>query len=260
MLLRGQIDGWTFWRIRYGDVMMKSAILFLLAGIFLSYPADGQRKDRPSLLDSDPDVVYLDHFMDKPVSLNVVKQAPVFSDRNGKNRLGFLKADQIVKVEAITDKVYRVRGDGLNDGIAGWVAPWAFTSADPDFVKHLKGIYDRQIQVRKLIEEKQIAIGMSLSEVEQAIGKPTKTSVRKTDKGNSGTWEFIEYREIKHYTTRVDPLSGQAYRVLSHIEQVERERTNVEYEDNVVTAIEEKEDRRRRGAIQTVTPPLIWAW
>ncbi len=221
---------------------------------------NGQRKDRPSLLDSDPDVVYLDQFMEKPVMLHVAKQAPVFSDRNGNNRLGFLKADQKVRVEAITDKVYRVRGQGLTDGIAGWVAPWAFTSSDPDFVKHLKEIYDRQIQVQRLIADKQIAIGMTLGEVEQAVGKPTKTSVRKTEKGNSGKWEYIEYREIKHYATRVDPVSGQAYRVLTHVEQIERERTNVEYEDDVVTAIEESEDRRRRNRIITIIPPFPWVW
>jgi hypothetical protein len=239
---------------------MKTGILILAMGVFLSLFANGQRKDRASLLDSDPDVVYLEQFMEKPVTLNVVKQAPVFSDRNGKNRLGYLKADQTVQVEAITDKVYRVRGQGLSDGIAGWVAPWAFTSKDPDFVKHLKEVYDRQIQVMKLIADKQIAIGMTLGEVEQAIGKPTKTSVRKTEKGNSGTWEFIEYREIKHYNTRVDPVTGQTYRILSHVEQIERERTNVEYEDDVVSAIEESEDRRRRSALKTVIPPLLWVW
>lgn len=240
--------------------MMNTGIWILVTGLFLCLAANGQRKDRPSLLDSDPDVVYLAQFMDKPIMLDVVKQAPVFSDHNGKNRLGSLKADQKVQVEAITEKAYRVRGEGLSDGIAGWVAPWAFTSADPDFVKHLKEIYERQIQVLKLIEDKQIAIGMTLGEVEQAIGKPTKTTVRRTEKGNSGSWEYIEYREIKHYTTRVDPVSRQAYRVLSHIEQIERERMNVEYEDDVVTAIEESEDRRRRNAIRTIIPPLIWVW
>ena len=55
-----------------------------------------------------------------------------------------LKANQTVRLEAITDKIYRVRGQGTRDGISGWVAPWAFSSTDPDFVANLKNLYTRQ--------------------------------------------------------------------------------------------------------------------
>jgi hypothetical protein len=239
---------------------MKFGILFLSLCFLLADGASGQNRRPTSLLNNESGVVYLDQIMDKRVELDVVKQSPVFSDRNGKIRLGFLKADQKVKVEAITDKVYRVRGQGLSDGIVGWVAPSAFASSDPDFVKRFKEIYDRQILVRELIDANQIAIGMTLKEVEQSVGKPTKTSQRKTEKGNSGLWEYIEYKEIKHYTTRVDPVSGRAYRVLSQIEQIEKERTNIEYENDIVTAIEESEDRRRRRNLPTLVPPFLPGW
>jgi hypothetical protein len=239
---------------------MKAGICLIIAAcLVLPLSAEAKRHERKSLLDSDPDVVYLDRTLKEPIHLKVIKEAPVFSDKEGKHRLGTLKAEQNVRLEAVTDKIYRVRGQGTRDGIAGWVAPWAFSSKDPQFVTHLKEFYDRQIEVQALIEAKSVAVGMTLDEVSQSRGKPTKTSLRKTEKGQSGRWEFIDYEEIKHYITRIDPVSGAAYRQFSHSTQIEKSRTAVEFEDNVVTAVEESEDNQG-GKVRIVVPPLIFGW
>ncbi len=239
---------------------MKLGIAFL--SLMLLVPADAQgvrRQQRTSLLENDPEVVYLSRFIDKQVELKVVKDAPIFSDRQGKIRLGTLVAGQTVPVEAITDKIYRVRGRGTRDGVAGWVAPWAFSADDPDFITRLKEFYDRQLEVQRLIDARQIAVGMTLKEVEMALGKPGKTSLRRTEKGQSGRWEYVEYKEVKHYVNRVDPYTGAVYRQLSHITKEEKSRTDVEFADDVVTAIEESEDQQGgRGRI--VVPPLIFGW
>lgn len=234
-----------------------SLVLTVLLALPLS--AQTRRGERKSLLDSDPNVVYLDRTLKKPIELKVIKEAPVFSDKDGKVRLGTLKADQTVRLEAITDKIYRVRGQGTRDGIAGWVAPWAFSSTDPEFVPHLKQLYERQIQVRELIAAKQVAVGMTLEEVAEARGKPTKTNLRKTDKGQSGRWEFIDYDEVKNYVTRVDPATGGVFRQLASITQVEKSRTAVEFENNVVTAVEESEDHQG-GNVRIVVPPVMFGW
>ncbi len=238
---------------------MKSAIPFLVLALALPASAEIKRQERKSLLDSEPGVVYLERSNGKPLELKVIKEAPVFSDSEGKHRLGTLTANQTVKLEAITDKIYRIRGQGTHGGIAGWVAPWAFSSNDPQFVARLKEFYDRQIQVQAFIEAKQVAVGMTLDEVSQARGKPTKTSVRKTEKGETGRWEYIDYEQVKRYITRVDPSTGQTYRQLSHIEQVEKGRTSVEFGDGIVTAVEESKDRQG-GNVRIVVPPLIFGW
>jgi hypothetical protein len=239
---------------------MKTGWILVLAAVLASLPLDAQSKRTRSLLDNDPDVIYLERSYGKPVELTVAKEAPVFSDKEGRHRLGTLKANQTVRLEAITDRIYRVRGEGTRHGIAGWVAPWAFTSKDPQFVTHLKDFYDRQIVVERLIDANQAAVGMTLDEVSRALGKPVKTTVRKTEKGQSGTWEFIEYDEVRHFITRVDPVSGLVYRQFSHMTQTEKSRTAVEFADDVVTAIEESEDRQRGGNVRIVVPPLIFGW
>ncbi|MFT3991164.1 MAG: hypothetical protein QM680_07115 [Luteolibacter sp.] len=240
---------------------MKSGFLCFLI-LLGSLTADAQiiRTERKSLLDSDPDVVYLDQTLKKPIELQVIKEAPVFSDHTGRNRLGVLKANQTLVLEAMTEKSYRVRGQGYHGGIAGWVAPWAFSyENDPDFAAHLRDLYTRQIQVRKLIAAKQVAVGMTPEEVILSLGQPTKTTMRTEVTGQAGRWEFIDYVEIKHYTNQIDPRSGQVYRVLAYITREEKGKTAVEFENNLVKAIEQSEDRRS-GSQTIVLPRLAWGW
>ncbi len=239
---------------------MKLEILILAASCLI-LPAQAQlrNKERKSLLNSDPTVVYLEETIPKPIELKVIKEAPVYSDKDGNNRLGTLKADQNVKLEAITEKIYRVRGQGTHDGIAGWVAPWAFSSTDPDFVENLKNLYKRQIQVQKLIAEKKIAIGMTLDEVGISRGKPTKTTVRKEAAGQTGRWEYIDYEDVKNYITEVDRSTGIAYRRLVSVTRVEKGKTAVEFKDDVVTAIEETEDNQAND-VRIIVPPLVFRW
>ncbi len=236
------------------EILALSAIFALL-----TMSSHAQRSERKSLLESDPSVVYLSQTLPKPIKLKVIKEAPVFSDKEGTHRLGFLKANQTIELEAITDKIYRVRGQGTHDGIAGWVAPWAFSSTDPHFVENLKSLYTRQIQIQELIANQQIAIGMTLSEVELSRGKPTKTSVRRTASGQSGNWEFIEYDDVKNYVTEIDRTTGIAYRRLVSVTQVETGKTRVEFKDDAVTAIEESEDKQG-GNVRIIVPPLIFGW
>ena len=239
--------------------MKTLVILLALAACTLPADAETRRNDRRSLLQNDPEVVYLDRYLEKPYTLKVIKAAPVFSDKEGRHRLGTLRENQTVRLEAVTGKVYRVRGEGTHNGIAGWVAPWAFEGKSPDFREQLRKFYERQIQVQELIAAKQVAVGMTLAEVTEARGKPTKTRVRKTGEGQAGRWEWIDYDEVKHYVTRVDPVNGAVYRQFSHLTQVEKGKTAVEFENGVVTAVEESENNEG-GNVRIVVPPIVFGW
>lgn len=238
---------------------MKAIFLLLsFAGLVL-ISSKNAWAERRSLLDSDPDVIYLTDVVEKPIKLKVIKNAPVFSDKEGNHRLGVLKADQIVELEGMTEKVYRVRGEGLRNGIVGWVAPWAFSHPQEDFVAKLKQVYDRQIEVNKIIAANGVALGMTMEEIAESRGKPTKTSMRRTKEGQSGSWEYIDYDEVKHFITRADPVSGQVFRQLSHITQEETGKTVVEFENNIVSALEESENNSS-GNLRIIVPPLVFGW
>ena len=238
---------------------MKAAITALL-GLATLLPLGAEaRPERKSLLNSDPEVIYLEDIVEKPIQLKVIKEAPVFSDKEGNRRLGFLKANQTVELEGMTAKVYRVRGEGTRNGIVGWVAPWAFSHPQEDFVAKLKQLYERQIAVNEIVAANGIAIGMTLDEVSQSRGKPTKTSVRLTAEGESGTWEYIDYEDVKNYITRIDPATGQAYRQLASITREEKGKSAVEFKNGLVTALEESENNGP-GNVRIIVPPLVFHW
>jgi hypothetical protein len=239
---------------------MKSALVSaLLLSLLLPVSAQTKRPERKSLIDRDPDVVHLAEHVKEPVELQVVKDAPVFSDKNGKSKIGIIKADQTVVLEAMTERAYKVRGQGAKNGISGWVGPGAFSSKDPNFVENLRKLHTRQLEVAALIAEKQIAVGMTPDEVSQARGNPTKTSVKQTEKGQTGRWEYIDFEQVQHYNYRRDPVSGQVFRQLSYVTQEEKGKTVVEFENGVVSSLEESE--QRRGApVKIIVPPVVFAW
>lgn len=240
---------------------MKTALVSaLLLSLFLPASAQTRRSERKSLLDREPDVIHLAEHVKKPIELRVIKEATVFSDKNGKNKLGTLAADQVVVLEAMTEKAYKVRGKGAKHGIAGWVGPHAFASKDPDFVANLKKLHARQIQVQALIDERQVAIGMTMEEAAKARPeKPTKTTVKQTGKGRTGRWEFIEYEQVSHYNYVRDPISGQVFKQLSYVSDEEKNKTVIEFENDVVTSLEESE-RKSGGGVTIVVPPVVFAW
>ena len=246
-----------FPKIQVNLPAMRPAMAILFTCL-LAIPLDAEvkRTPRKSLLDSEPGVVYLEQASVKPLELKVIREAPVFSDKEGKHQLGTLAANQVARIEAITDKVYRARGMGTRGGIAGWVAPWAFSPNDPEFAAKLKQFYDRQIQVQELIAANQIACGMTMEEISRVLGKPTKTSSRKTEAGETALWEYVRYEEVKHYITRVDPTTGTPYRQLSHITQEEKSRINVDFENQIATAIEESKDHSKKSP-RIILPPWI---
>jgi len=243
-------------------IMKAGIIAIVLAGLVGTLDAQVRKARTGGLLEQDPDVVYLDRDFDEDFILKVVKDAPVFSDKDGRRRLGTIKANQKVKLEAMTNRAYKVRGKGARNGIAGWVAPWAFepTWKDDDFVANMKKLYVRQQEVKKLIAAHHVAVGMTLGEVEKSLGKPSKTKLRRTDKGQSGNWEYVDYEEVKYYTTVRDPYTGQFYRTLSHVVQEEKGHTKIEFQEDVVTAIEESEDRDGGGNVRIVVPPMVFGW
>ena len=239
---------------------MKAALVpALLLSLFLPASAQVKRVERKSLIDRDPDVVHLAEHVQKPIELRVLKEAPVFSDKNGKNRLGTLKADQTVVLEAMTEKAYKVRGEGTRHGISGWVGPHAFASKDPDFVENLKKLHKRQLEVQELIDNKELAIGMTPEEVSKSLGSPTKTRVKQTERGQSGRWEYVDYEQVTHYNYVRDPISGQVFRQVSHVTQVEKGKTVVEFQGGVVTSLEESA-QDTSSPVKIIVPPLVFVW
>ena len=232
---------------------MKCLLLALLC-ILLNF---SHAQAAESRLNQDPEVVYMEEFAKKPLIFLTVKATPIHIAKNGGRRIGYIAEGTKVELLAMNDKAYRIKGPGKNGQLVGWTAPRYLASKDPEFVANLKKLYERQMLVNKLIEKGEVAIGMSLEELEKCLGAPTKKKVRTTAKGQSGRYEYITYEEEEHYAYVRDPRTGQTYRQLTHVTQNETGKLTVEFEGNTITAIEESEDQGA-GKVRIITPPIFF--
>ena len=228
---------------------MKTALFFLLALPLMALPEDLEKN-----------VVYVEEFTPNGIKLKVEKNGWIYSTNKGGRKRGSLKTGIEVELVSFTDKAYFVRGKRENGtGVSGWVTPAAFSSKDPKFVEKLKQVHTRQLLVRELIAQKEVAIGMAPEEVSQIHRKPTKTKIRRNAKGQTRVWEFIDYEKINHYTTVRDPYTGAIYRRLSHTTTEEKSKTVVEFENGYVSAIEISKNNGP-GSTKIVTAPIIFTW
>ena len=238
---------------------LAAASLALFLSLLIVTPAGADPRKKSSLLNDDPDVVYVEEFTDKKVELLVVKPGTVYATKKGGRKLGVLKVNTKLTLLGITEKAYKIRGTATHGGVSGWVSPKGLGSKDKDFVANFQKVYERQKIVREFIANHEVAIGMSTEEVALAVGRPTKTKVRQTAKGKTGKWEFIKYKEEDHYTLGRDPITGSVFRQFSHTTKEEIGKLVVEFENEIVTAIEESENNEG-GKVKIVVPPLLISW
>ncbi len=218
-----------------------------------------QAAPRKSLLNNDPNVIYLNEHIDRKIYLMVAKEASVYNSKTANRKLGVYPVNTKLELIAITDKAYQVKGKAKHAGVTGWVSPKLLASTDKNFIANFKKLYERQMVVKELIASKEVAIGMTLDEVTQSKGKPTETEVKQTRKGQSGKWSYVVQKEQKHYRTIVDSRTGNTYRQFSHITTEEKSRITIEFENNTVTTMTRKQNNGP-GKVRIIPAPFTFYW
>ncbi len=241
--------------------ILTSILVLSCLTLSLIDPLHAAPANTKSGLDNDPEVFYLEHYTSIPIKFLLISDTSIYASKTGNKsrKLGTLSSGSSVQLLAMNETAYRISGKGKYGMLKGWVSPKSLASQDPEFVENLKKLYIRQIKVNTLIKNHQVAIGMSLQEVLQSLGIPTKKKETLTKDGRSGTYEFTQFDEQKHYRYVTDPRTGNLYKQLSHITTEEKSNTIVEFENNLVTAITEKEDNGP-GKINIVVPPIILSY
>lgn len=225
--------------------------LFLLLTVFVN----GQLRN--SALNSDPEVVYQHDFTDEIITLKVTDNRKVFSSRSGSRALGRMKLGSTCQLIGFDQRAFKVKGTAEHAGVTGWVSPKAFAEISEKDLEEINAFYDREMTVRELIRNGEIAIGMTPQEIQLVKGEPTKTKVRTTATGTAGEWEYLIQEEIKHYDFQIDPFTGQTIRRLSHITFEVSERTIIEFKDGSAISIEEEKANDRRSRRRIIVHPLV---
>jgi len=245
-------------KITTSTLSLSAIIISCLSPIAFAQFSNTKTKRSSTSLNSDPKILELEDYS-TPIKLLLVKDTALYASKTGNKsrKLGTLASGSEVQLVAMTKDVYRIAGKGKYGKIKGWVSPKSVASQDPDFVENLRKFYVRQINVNEFIANKQVAIGMTVEEVTQAIGAPTKKEKAITKDGNSGTYQYIDNEEQKHYRYIQDPNTGRLFKQLSHVSTIEKSNTSIDFENNVVTAIVTKDDNSG-SRINTISPPIYF--
>ncbi len=190
--------------------------------------------------------------------LEVKEPTTVFRTRDARDPIGTLDAGQLVPLEGFTRFAFRVRGTSGRNVLVGWVNPEHLEHPEPEFHDKLILAGERREQVSKLIADRQIAIGMTLAEIRESRGDPTRRESRVTAEGREDLWEYIRYRQIPHYRTMRDPRTGAVYRQFDYYERIETSKVSIEFVDGVATSIAETEENTRRRQRITLAPPIFF--
>lgn len=205
-------------------------------------------------------VVKIEEFHEQKIQLKVAQPGKIYATNKGGRVTGYLKEGTTAQLISMTDRAYYISGirsDGM--GTFGWVTPKAFSSKDPDFIAKLKAQFDRQVLVRDLIAEGQIAIGMTIDECTEILGRPTRTTVKQDQNGQKTILEFTEYDEKKHYINLRDPFSGAYYRRFSHATNEISSQSTLEFEKGFLISSEMSETHGRQSS-RILTAPVIFSW
>tara|TARA_R110002096_G_scaffold169222_1_gene340742 strand:+ start:5288 stop:5995 length:708 start_codon:yes stop_codon:yes gene_type:complete len=232
---------------------MKALIHSLLILILLFSPAPTQAE-----LSRETGAIYLEDVLepDQSVILRVIHPAPIYYQLDGKRRLGTLRVGFDAEIVAISQKAYMVRAKAQHADVKGWISPQALQAHNGgDFVKVLGQLYQRQLVVQELIEKRQVALGMTLHEVQESLGNPDRINSAIDATGKQDTLEYVTYKRVAQTVTRFDEF-GVPYSDIVYV-NVEVGKVAIGLVDEIVHSINHMEAARNCGSGITLKPPPL---
>lgn len=216
----------------------------------------GLSRRNDSRLPEEPGTISIEGLLPKPVVVKVAHEAVIYYNADLQRPLGSMAPGTVVTLVALSDTAYRVRGRARHGDVAGWLRQADVISPDPDLHANLKKVHERQQKVRELIANKEVALGMTLEEVRESLGKPARASRKVTAFGREDTLEYATYDRVPQTVTGRDPF-GRLVQSIVYV-KVETGTLSVQFKDNIVEAIEEKQGNPLRGGgVKIVVPPII---
>lgn len=209
-----------------------------------------------SLLD-EPGTINVEQLLPQPVKLKVAHEAIIYYNADFQRALGNMAPGTVVTLIALSDAGYRVRGRARHADVSGWMRPGDLVSSDPDLQANLKKVYERHVKVRELIASKQVAVGMTRSEVEESMGRPTRSSSKVSADGREDMMEYSVFERVPQAVTGRDE-TGQLVQSIIYV-RVETGTLTVQLKDDVVESIEEKVGNPLgTGGVKIVVPPILF--
>ena len=212
---------------------------------------------RSRLAETDPGSLMLEDILPKPVKLSVAADSFIYYQRDMQRVLGSMSAGTVVQLVAMSETGhYKVRGKARHGDVAGWMRMVDLKSADPKLAENLKKFAERRKQIDEIIKNKQVAIGMTSSEVKASLGEPQRKSTRITAEGREETMEYVTYKSVPQYVTGRDQFGNLVQNVV--YVKVESGKLNLVFKNSAVETIEEIQGNPLGGGgVKIVPAPII---
>lgn len=203
-----------------------------------------------SNLTRERDALYLEDVLKKPIRLKVKSDAVVYNNLVAERRLGVIPSGTVVNVIAVNERALRVRGKAEHADVSGWVGKAFLEALDPRVTENLTKMLERQKLVEELIQKKIVALGMTSAEVERVLGPPSKRTSRVDKGGQYEVYDYIAYKLVPQQVAQRDQTGQIFYTLVST--KVEIGRRSVTFENHIVSAIEESEQKGGRSSVVPV--------
>lgn len=199
--------------------------------------------------------VYLEDFMKQPVRLATIADTSIFYQKDLGRYLGTIRKGQIVELQAVGEKAYRIRGKAQQGQVAGWVSEAALSPLRQDFLDNLRQNALRKTEVDALIEKNEVAVNMTPEEVTKSLGKASKTTSRLDANGREETWEFVRYKTVPQEVSGYD-RTGRLITKIAYV-KVPNGKLSVTFQNSLVTTLEQTEGNLDRDArVKIVGAPI----
>ena len=219
-------------------------------------PLTGSPRRTDSRLADEPGTLTIEGLLPQPVVVKIAHEAIIYYHADLQRPLGRMAPGTPVTLVALSDTAYRVRGRARHGDVAGWLRPTDVVSPDPDLHANLKKVHARQQQVRALIANKEVALGMTAEEVRESLGKPVRTSSKVNAFGREDTLEYATFERVPQTITGRDAL-GRIVQSIVYV-KVETGTLSVQLKDNIVESIEEKQGNPLgTNGVKIVVPPIL---
>lgn len=210
-------------------------------------------------LAQEPGTIQVEGLLTKAVFLKVIQDTPVYVSSKMDRAIGSMAPGTVVRLIALSDHAYRVRGRARHGEVSAWLPVAAAATPDPNLVPNLKKLHERQQKVEELIAARQIALGMTGEEVQAALGKPTRKSSKLSTAGREEKLEYVIYERVPQYNTSVDAF-GRTFQTVTYL-KMETGSLTVALKDNVVDSVEEtKGNPLGSGGVKIVPGPMVFGF
>jgi hypothetical protein len=222
---------------------MRQRALLWVAGAILSLTGQVQAEGESTSELRDPAVLYFDQTLPEPFEAKLLQATDVFSGKDLSLRLATLPAGYKVKLVGLDQDLCLIQTQYQSNTVYGWIELKNIPPLDPQMVDAARKNQAFRDAVTQAIKDRKVIEGMTLNDVQQSLGRPTRTSFRKEEKGRIDTWSYITYENIPQYTYGRNAL-GQIVQLVTYV-KVPVGETTIEFSDGRVTAIEQHKSNRR---------------